>query len=200
MSNELETMLVAAFNAIGVDVATAENAAAAVAAQQAITNNNLADLNAKVGPALTTLTTSDKTSVVGAIISLQTAIDAISGYTDGQADQRVQAAKGDFANPSSAQWADTQSTSDKIATDIAAALATLTGAAPQTLDTIQELAAAFGDNPDAINNLTNAIGNRVAYTPQTKSIEEKRIACGNIGVGDPTHDYLADYNAGKDSV
>jgi len=45
---------------------------------------------------------------------------------------------------------------------IASAIAGLVDSAPETLDTLNELAAALGDNPDVITNLTTEIGSKVS--------------------------------------
>lgn len=52
-------------------------------------------------------------------------------------------------------------TETEIGQRISAAMAELVGGAPEALDTLYELAAAFQNNPDVITQLTNAIANKL---------------------------------------
>ena len=74
--------------------------------------------------------------------------------------------------------------SNKTNSQISAATAALVGSAPGTLDTIQELSAALGDDPNAITSLTTAIGNRVRYdASQSLTGPQQTQARSNIGAG-----------------
>lgn len=69
---------------------------------------------------------------------------------------------------------------------VKAALAALVGAVPGTLDTLDELAAALGDDPNFATTMATALGDRVAYSAQTKTSPQKAQARTNIGAPDAT--------------
>ncbi|MBB1493127.1 hypothetical protein H5395_16770 [Paracoccus sp. MC1854] len=94
-------------------------------ALRTLINGNLPDLSA--------LTTSSKTSLVAAINALQAEVAAAA--------QSGGAVINDGATTSSATWSST-----KIGSEIAAAIAAVTNGAPGALDTLEELAAALGDD------------------------------------------------------
>lgn len=67
---------------------------------------------------------------------------------------------------------------------IAAAIASLIGSAPATLDTLQEIADALNDNPAQIADILTALGNRVRFdAAQTLDAGQKTQARTNIGLG-----------------
>lgn len=99
--------------------------------------------------------------------------------------------------------------------DTAAALANLGGltqaevdarvqlvvdAAPAALDTLNEIAAALGDDANFSATITAALGERVRFdAAQTKTAGEQLQACQNIGVGDPEQDLLNVYTTARDA-
>lgn len=88
-----------------------------------------------------------------------------------------------------------------IASDITdfntAAIAAVSTGAPALLDTLDELAAALGDDPNFATTMTTALGNRVRYdATQTLTAPQKTQACANIGIGEPDTDFVATFNTG----
>jgi len=72
--------------------------------------------------------------------------------------------------------------------------------APAALDTLNELAAALGDDANFSTTIANSLSNKVDFsTAQTKTTAEKLQACQNIGVGDPEADFLGTYTTARDS-
>lgn len=81
-----------------------------------------------------------------------------------------------------------------------AVLAANIGTAPALLDSIQEIAAELEADNTAFAALTTTVSNKVAFNMvQTLTTAEQLQACQNIGVGDPDHDFLADYITARDS-
>jgi len=74
----------------------------------------------------------------------------------------------------------------------------LTNGAAATLDTLNELAAALGNDPSFAANVATEIANRVRFdAAQTLSAGQKAQACANIGIGNPDRDFVADYTTAK---
>jgi len=72
--------------------------------------------------------------------------------------------------------------------------------APAALDTLNELAAALGDDANFSTTIANQMAKRVAVDAvQTFTTGEKLQGCNNIGVGDPEHDFETDYTTARDS-
>ena len=72
--------------------------------------------------------------------------------------------------------------------------------APAALDTLNELAAALGDDANFSTTIANHMAKRVAVDAvQTFTVGEKLQGCTNIGVGDPEHDFALDYTTARDS-
>ncbi|WP_279480248.1 hypothetical protein [Aureimonas sp. SK2] len=69
-------------------------------------------------------------------------------------------------------------TAAEVETQIAARFAALIGSAPAALDTVQELAAAFNDNPDVIDQILAALGLRA-----TKAELEAAVSSLNTALG-----------------
>lgn len=99
----------------------------------------------------------------------------------------------------------TLDTYSKAETDAAAsaAAAAVVDAAPGALDTLNELAAALGDDPNFATNMATALGNRVRVdAAQSFTSPQKQQARDNIDVyskaeiGDPTTDFVATFEAG----
>lgn len=75
--------------------------------------------------------------------------------------------------------------STKLATTafVQAALTALIGAAPATLDTLQEIAEALGDDPNFVNTVMTAIGERLAKASNLSDLADMAAARGNLGLG-----------------
>jgi len=72
--------------------------------------------------------------------------------------------------------------------------------APAALDTLNELAAALGDDANFSTTIANQMAKRLAVDAvQTFTVGEKLQGCTNIGVGDPEHDFALDYTTARDS-
>lgn len=141
-------------------------------------NGNTADLSA--------LNTTAKTNLVAAINELKAAI--------GSAGAAI--ADGDTATTTT--WSST-----KITDAITTALNALTTGAPAALDTLDELAAALGDDANFAGTVTAALGNRLRIdAAQGLTAPQKAFGLANLGaasaadMGDPTTDFVATFNAG----
>ena len=144
--------------------------------------------------ALSSLTTTAKSSLVAAINELQALVAGSAGVT-------INDTAGDGAT--TVTWS-----ADKIFDTIEAAKAAvksdLTNGAGAALDTLAELAAALGNDPNFSATLATQIANRVRYdAAQTLTAPQQTQARANIGaqsaaaIGDPERDLVADYNTAK---
>ena len=87
---------------------------------------------------------------------------------------------------------------DTIEAAKASVINSVTNGASAALDTLAEFQAALGDDPNFAATVATALGNRVRYdAAQTLNTQQKAQACANIGVGDPEHDFAADYVTAK---
>jgi hypothetical protein len=137
---------------------------------------------------LAALTTTDKTNLVGAVNELKTLIDQIDA-TDIIDDTTV--------------GTDTTFSSQKITDDINVAIAGLVDGAPGALDTLNELAAALGDNESAIATITNGLANRLRIDAlQTLTAQQQEFGRTNLDVyskaeiGDIDTDFVAVFESG----
>jgi hypothetical protein len=158
-----------------------------------LVNGNASTLNG--------LNTAAKSNLVAAINELVASVAAAGT-----------ASINDATTTSSSVWSST-----KTNTQINSAVAALVAAAPGTLDTLDELAAALGDDPSFATTITTALGNRVrfdaaqALTGPQQVQARANIAAGTsnvvIGtgagqaadaaaVGDTNADFVATFNAG----
>ena len=138
-------------------------------------NANQSDLSA--------LTTTDKTSLIAAINTLQAAI----GY--------IQSGQVTINDASSGGTITLSAT--KIASEIQAAKNALTNGAAAALDTLAELAAALGNDANFASTTTTALSNRLRFdAAQTLTAAQKTQACANIGVGEPDTDFVTTFNSG----
>ena len=145
---------------------------------------------------LSTLATTAKNNLVAAINELKMAVDAAAG-----GGVTIDDAAGDGAT--TVTWS-----ADKIHDTIEAAkLAVkneLTDGAGAALDTLAELAAALGNDPSFAATIAAEIASRVRYdAAQTLTAPQQAQARANIGalgaveIGNPDHDFVADYTAAK---
>ena len=137
---------------------------------------------------LSSLTTTAKTNLVAAINELQAAISAAAGAS-------INDTAGD--GNTTETWS-----ADKIFDSIEAAKTavtnSLTGGAAAALDTLNELAAALGNDPSFATNIATQIGNRVRFdAAQVLTAPQQLQACTNIGIGDPDRNFVTDYNTAK---
>lgn len=93
---------------------------------------------------------------------------------------------------------------NKINAAIAAAISSLVNGAGTALDTLNELAAALGNDANFATNTATALGNRVRYdAAQTLTAPQQAQARANIGalstaeIGNPDTDFVALYTAAK---
>ena len=149
-------------------------------AHKTLINGNAADLSA--------LTTTSKTNLVAALNELKTGLDGIvTGATIN-----------DGVTNGTNTWSST-----KITSAITAALNALTAGAPTALDTLDELAAALGDDANFAATITTALGNRVRVdAAQVFTAPQQSQARSNIGaqaaseIGTPDTDFVSTFNAG----
>lgn len=134
---------------------------------------------------LSSLTTTNKTNLIAALNELKAAIGT-----------PVQ------INDTTASGTATYS-SNKITTLISDAITGLTTGAPAAMNTLDELAAALGDDANFAATITTALGNRVrvdaAQTltgPQQVQARANIDAASATDVGSTTTDFVATFNAG----
>jgi len=126
----------------------------------------LSDRSTDIGD-LTTLTTTAKTSLVLALNEVKSAVDNVD--VGGLIDDSV-------TDPAKV-WS-----SEKVVSHIDGTIQAIVGTAPETLNTIQELATAFANNPDIIAALTASIDLRIAVDKaQSFTQAQKDQALANIG-------------------
>lgn len=117
--------------------------------------------------ALTSLTTTDKTNLVAAINEIK----AASLNAGAQINDTI-AGTG------------TVYSSSKTEAHVADRIAALVAGSPALLDTLDEVAAAIGDDPNFAATITTALGNRVRYdAAQTLTAPQQVQARANIGAG-----------------
>lgn len=156
-----------------------------VALAQAI-GADIKDLRTKQGD-LTSLTTTAKGTLVAAINELKAAL----------------AGAGAAINDTAGNGATTVTWSaDKIFDTIEAAKvavkADLTNGAAAALDTLNELAAALGNDPSFAATIATELGNRLRFdAAQVLTTPQKLQACTNLGIGDPEHNFAAAYATAK---
>lgn len=119
---------------------------------------------------LAALTTTAKSNLVAAINELQSEIDAIASGGGAAID--------DGSTSGSSVWS-----SSKTSTEISSAVAALVASAPGTLDTLNELAAALGDDPDFAATITTALGNRVRTDTAAQGLNGTQQANARTNIG-----------------
>lgn len=118
---------------------------------------------------LSQLTTTQKASLVAAINELKASLQDVA--------DSVGATINDSAITSDQTWS-----SQKINDSITAAINALINGAPDTLDTLQELATAIETNQDAISALQTIAAGHVKYNEaQSLTTEQQQQARSNIG-------------------
>lgn len=146
-------------------------------------NGNTVDLSA--------LTTTAKGNLVAALNELKSDVDAAASSGG--------ASINDVGTSTASVWSSGR-TNDAITT----AIAVLTTGAPAALDTLDELAAALGDDANFAATITTALGNRVRTDTATQGLttQQQQNARTNISVlsateiGDPETNFVTTFNAG----
>lgn len=165
----------------------ATEVATAVKTVKSQVNGNAADLSA--------LNTTAKTNLVAATNELLARLIDLEGDV----------AASSSINDSAATNSTTETYSvSKIISTINAAIAALTNGAPTALDTLDELAAALGDDANFAATITTALGNRVRTDTASQGLNstQQGNARTNIDVyskaeiGNPDTDFAAIFNAG----
>lgn len=147
-------------------------------------NGNAADLSA--------LTFSPKTTIVAALNALKGELDSVASAGG--------ATINDTSTASTTQTYSVTKILDLVATSISA----LTAGAPTALDTLDELAAALGDDANFAATITTALGNRVrtdtaaqGLTTQQKTNARTNIdAVGTAEIGNPDTNFVTTFEAG----
>jgi len=153
-----------------------------VAVVQAIGADIKAGITAR--GALSNLSTTAKSNLVAAI-------NEVLGIAQS-------AAGGGVSINDSAASTTTAYSSSKTDAQIAAAISALINGAPAAYDTLKEIADYIANDTTGMSALTTAINNRVRFDDvQTLTTVQQQQACANLGVGDPTTDFLGAYNAAK---
>lgn len=147
---------------------------------------DIKDLRTKQGD-LTGLSTTAKGNLVAAINELYSALSGAGAVINDSAGNGATAVT----------WS-----ADKIFDTIEAAKAAvksdLTNGAAAALDTLNELAAALGNDPSFAATVATELSNRLRFdAAQTLTVPQKLQACTNLGVGDPEHNFVTDYTAAK---
>lgn len=134
---------------------------------------------------LTTLTTTQKTSLVAAINELKAGLGSIDLTAI------INDAAG--AGVTNKTWS-----ADKIITALNTLKSDIIDGAPAAYDTLKEISDYLAANNSQIDALLTAIGNRVRYdAAQTLTVAQQLTACTNIGIGDPEVDLVAAYVLAK---
>jgi len=107
---------------------------------------------------LTTLSTTEKTSLVGALNELKVAIDSSSTISD-------------TTTALTSTWS-----SSKISSTISTAISNLVNSAPSALDTLNELAAALGNDANFATTVTNQIASKANDSDVVKLTGNQTIA------------------------
>ena len=122
----------------------------------------------------TSFTPSGHNHGIGQITGLQNALNGKSGLTSPA-----------FAGIPTAPTASTGTNTTQIATTgfVAAAIAALIDAAPGAMNTLNELAAALGDDPNFASSVTNALAGKLAAGSNLSDLPNKGAARSNLGLG-----------------
>ena len=136
---------------------------------------------------LTALSTTAKGNLVAAINELYTMAGSAGATID----------DGAGAGATAVAWS-----ADKIVSEIAIARQgakdDVINGAGAALDTLKELADALNNDPNFAATIATDLANRVRYDAvQTLNTAQKLQACTNIGVGNPTRNFVDDYAAAK---
>lgn len=122
----------------------------------------------------TSFTPSSHSHSIAQITGLQTALDA-------KAPLASPALTGSPTAPTAT--AGTNTTQIATTAFVAAAIGALIDAAPGAMDTLNELAAALGDDPNFATTVTNALAGKLSAASNLSDIPNKATARSNLGLG-----------------
>lgn len=181
------TNLIALSQAIGTDIGT-------LFTNQGQLQNLTTTAKANIVAALNEL----NASIAGAGANINDAAPSTSAvYSSSKTEQVANAAAAAIISDASASASKTYS-STKIDAQIDAAIEAIIDGAPEAYDTLKELADYVQSDASAVSAMTAAINNRVRFdSSQSLTAPEQLTACTNIGVGDPTTDFVAVYTTAK---
>lgn len=154
----------------------ATRVATEVKALRTLINGNAADLSS--------LNTTSKTSLVSAVNEVNTSLS-------------TKAAINDSTTSSSSVWS-----SSKTSSEISSAVAAVVDAAPAALDTLNELAAALGDDANYATTITNALAGKAAsvHSHAISDVTGLQTAldgkASTTDVGDTTTNFVTTFEAG----
>ena len=121
---------------------------------------------------LSSLTTTDKANLVAALNEVKGSIPTAGAVID------------DVGSGTTKTWS-----SNKIQSQITAAITALISGSPEASDTLKELS-------DQIAALSQADNGLLSFAAaQALSAQQKLQGCNNLGIGDPAFDYVADIEA-----
>jgi hypothetical protein len=182
------------------DVATdyaADNVEAALAEVKVIADANAADTTASDhvadatdahdASAISFLDTADDYTAV----DVEAALAEVRVVADAAAGGGV--AINDGLTNSTDAWS-----SQKITDYTAAGIAALVDSSPGTLDTLNELAAAIGDDANFATTMTTALGNRLRIDTAAQGLTAQQKADGltNLGIVASSQNFAGDFNTG----
>lgn len=170
MATNLKTVLENVVKAIGADIKSLKGKDVEI---KNSVDTLKTDIGTKLGD-LTTLTTTDKTSVVRAMNELKASIGAVNTGTD--------------------ESAVNQLIDNKINA--------LVDNAPEALNTLKEIADKLQADESTATALASTVSKKVAFdSPQSLSTEQQKQAQENIGLGDlSSADLVQVYTTARDSV
>lgn len=156
---------------------------------------------------LAALGTVEKGNIVVAlneVLSIANAA-ATTGYSHAEADTRVQLAKGSLSTPANDKWASTAEIISEFASlearAVTKAVDEITAGAGDAFQTLKKIQDDLEGDQTVLNNLMAAVNKRVAVDKvQEFTLEEKRRACENLGIGDPSTDFLSAYRSARDAA
>ena len=143
----------AATNAAATDATTKANAAQA-AAEATAASDATTKVAAEATARATAVTNAISTAASDATTKANAALSSANSYTDSAISTEVT-----NRNSAISSAIETEVTNRNSA--ISTAVAAVVDSAPALLDTLNELAAALGDNPDVITNLTTTVGEKL---------------------------------------
>ena len=133
-----------------------------------------ADSQAGVTGKPTSFTPATHSHAISQVTGLQAALDAKAGLAS-------PAFTGTPTGPTPA--AGTNTTQLATTAFVSAAIGALVDAAPGALDTLNELAAALGDDPNFATTVTNGLAGKLALASNLADLPNKTTARGNLGLG-----------------
>lgn len=147
-------------------------------------------IETKIGN-LNTLSTTEKGNLVAAINELHLAVISASSINDNATETAT-------SWSSSKTATELQNVADAATAKVQQLKADLLGGASAAFDTFKELQDMFDSDAGYATKVADALAKRVRVdAAQVFTIDEQKQACANIGIGDPTVDYVAIYTTAK---